>query len=136
MESAISTYISDFLDFLNASVEQLGISEEALARTNSELEDIQHYIEFGKADAVQQTKLYKLLKEARARRRTEKENIELCVPIAEWVKKNPDAVHSLQALLGSVRKVERNQMYRAYSVRTDILNGITEESHLTRRNNS
>lgn len=131
-EYKLSEYISDFLDFLEATAEQLGMSEGVFEEAQLELQDIEHFMELKKTGATQNAKLAVLLKETRRKRRTAKENIEICTPINEWKTNNKEVINSLRQLLGKVRKVESLQSSRRYAFRTHILDGITNETHIKR----
>lgn len=131
LENYMSEYIEAFLDFLDANTENLSMETANLQEANDDLCDIEHYIEFGKADARAMLKLYKLNRQARQMRRHAKEQIELSIPISEWTKKNASALRELREVLGTVRKVERLQSFRAYAIKEHILDEFTHQSHLT-----
>lgn len=136
LENYMSEYIEAFLDFLDANTENLSIETANLQEANDDLCDIEHYIEFGKADARAMLKLYKLNRQTRQKRRHAKEQIELGTPISEWTKKNVSALHELREVLGTVRKVERLQSIRAYAIKGHILDEFTRLSHLTNHFNT
>lgn len=106
-ETFMSDYIEQFLDFIDESCQTLCIETENLDEANNDISDIQHYIEFENPDACAMSKVYKLFKQTRCKRRQAKNNIELCTPISEWVRTNEKAVRELREVLGTVRKVER-----------------------------
>lgn len=129
-ENYMSGYLEDFLNFLDANEVNLEDAKKTLDESNTDLTDIEHYIEFGPADGKVRLKIYGLLKEARSRRRWAKEQIELSTPISEWYSRNEKAIRGLRELLGAVRKIEKNQSYRAYAIKGHILDDITDQTHL------
>lgn len=129
----VSGYIEDFINFIDSIEEQHSISTAELEEANVNLQDLQHFIEFGQADGRMRQKVYKLYRETRQKRRQAKENLELCAPILEWLANNGKALQGLRGLLGKVRKVESSQANRAYAIRSHILDGITTMSHLSER---
>lgn len=133
MENYMSGYLEDFINFLDAAEEQSAISKASLDLTNVDLQDLQHFIEFGKPDAKGMWKVYKLYHETRAKRRDAKENLELCSPIVEWYGRNRQVVQELRALLGQLRKIEHLQENRSYAIRGHILDDVTRLSHLSGR---
>lgn len=134
MEDYMSGYLEDFINFMDATHEQYGISKADLDATNIDLQDLQHYIEFGHPDAKKMWKIYKLYRETRQKRRIAKDTLEQCSPIVEWYVSNQQVLKELRALLGQVRKVERQQANRSYAIRGHILDDITSLTHLTGRN--
>lgn len=134
MEDYMSRYLEDFLNFIKVTEEQLETSKIILNESNIDLQDIQHYIEFGHPDAKGMWKVYKLCRDSRKRRRIAKENIELCEPIMEWYGSNVQAINTLKNLLGQVRKIERQQANRSYAIRGHILDDVTDMTHLSNRN--
>lgn len=128
--SYMSGYLEDFIDFVDSCSEQLHMSEADMQDTNLDLQDLQHFIEFGNADGKIMLKVYKKYKEVRNRRRIAKENIELCTPIVEWAEKNDRVLQDLRALLGQVRKTEKRQASRGYSIRGHILDDIVSDQVL------
>lgn len=133
MEDYMSGYLEDFINFIDSVEEQDSISKTELIEANIDLQDLEHYIEFGKADARQRLKIYNLYQMTRNKRRKAKENVELCSPIVEWCGKNRKVIQDLRALLGQIRKIESQQANRAYAIRGHILDSITTLSHLTER---
>lgn len=134
MSNYMSTYISDFIEFLDAASEQLRMSEEILSKTNLELCDLEHYVEFGNPDASKRHTVYKRLRDTRIERRIAKENIEICTPVQEWIRDNAKAIRSIKQLLATMQRIEMMQSNRAYAIRTDILDGITDKTHLVGAN--
>lgn len=126
----ISEYISDFLDFLSATTEQLSISENVLEESNNELCDLEHAVELLKLDCVKRVKLVQRLEVTRKKRRDAKNMIDTCQPIVDWQIANKQIINSLRQLLGDVRKTERRQASRTYTVRTKILDGIYDDPHI------
>lgn len=133
MENYMSLYLEDFINFLEGAEEQLHISQLELDEANLNLQDLEHFIEFGNADGKKMLKVYNICKQVRQKRRIAKENIEQCSPIVEWYGKNRQVVQELRRLLGQIRKIEQQQSNRAYAIRTDILDEITSLSHLSER---
>lgn len=133
MEYCLSRHLDDFVSFLEATEEQLHMSAADLDETNLNLQDLQHYIEFGKAGGKEMLKVYHIYRQTRQKRRIAKENIEQCSPIVEWMAKNRQVLQDLRGLLGQVRKIEQIQANRVYTIRTDILNDLTESSCISER---
>lgn len=133
MDNYYSGYLEDFLAFLTAVEEQNRMSGQDLDETNLNLQDLQHFIEFGQAGGKEMLKVYKLYKQIRHKRRIAKENLEQCAPVMEWIDKNRRTIQDLRALLGKIRKIEQSQSNRIYIVRTDILNEVTSLSSLPDR---
>lgn len=133
MDDYMSEFIDDVLSFLDSIKEQVAVSEVNLEEANLDLQDIQHFIEFGKADGKVMSRVYKIYKKTRRKRRNAKEKLELCAPILEWYKKNSKAVQELREVLGKVRKIEQQQANRAYAIRGHILDEIRNETHLSGR---
>lgn len=130
MENITSSYLEDFIDFLEAADEQYSMSMQDLEDTNVDLQDLQHFIEFGKADGKKRLKIYELYHQTRVKRRNAKETLEQLAPIVEWYDKNSQCIQDLRAVLGSVRKIEKLQDSRVYAIRGHILDGITDLTHL------
>lgn len=133
MDRYISGYLEDFLNFLDAAKEQLSISEAELSQTNIDLQDLQHFIEFGSAGGKERLKTFNLYRKTRQKRRNAKENIEQCSPVVEWASKHSKQIQELRELLGQLRKIESQQSNRAYAVRGHILDDLTNKSHLSGR---
>lgn len=131
-EAFMSEYIEQFLDFLDESCQTLRMETTNLSEANNDLCDIEHYIELETPGACTMSKIYKLFKQTRCKRRQAKNNIELITPISEWVRTNEKAVRELREVLGTVRKVERLQSMRAYAVRGHILDDVTRKSHFSK----
>lgn len=128
-DTVISEYIDDFLAFIDECCQTVIIENKNLEEANIDLCDIEHFVELEKADGCTMTKIYKLFKETRCKRRRAKHNIELTVPISNWAKTNAKALRELREVLGLVRKLERAQSIRAYAVKGNILDKITNKSH-------
>lgn len=129
-EYLMSEQLSDFLDFLAATEEQLHMSTAACNECELQQRDLEHFLELGTVNAVQSAKVAKRIREVRKKRRIEKDNIELCTLFVEWMNTHKESINSLQQLLGKVRKTEKRLDNRAYAIRTDILKDIYPNSHL------
>lgn len=67
--------ISGFQKFLELTTRQRSVLEEGIKRVEAEIMDIEHAIEFSNCDVVRGYRWYKMLQEARQRRRTYKDAI-------------------------------------------------------------
>lgn len=131
MDLIMSSYISDFLDFLSATKEATNMAQEELSETSQQINDILHYIEFTKCNAPDRMAVYKRLHEVRQARRRAKETIESSEPILSWLNNNSQVVHDLQKILGSTRKIESAKSRRRYALRTNILSDICDQTYLS-----
>lgn len=126
----VSQIISTFLNFIAEANTQYGMASQNLEEVNLELQDLQHYIEFGAPSGVSMVKIYTIYRQTRQARRFDKNTMELYLPILEWMERNSKAVRDLQETLGLVRKIEERQNGRSYLIRTHILDDITTDIRL------
>lgn len=130
MDDYASGYLEDFLNFLDFVEEQRSIQTQNLADRNNDLLDLEHYIEFEKADGKTRLKLYAKLQDTRKERRKAKDMLQTMEPICLWISENQNSVQKLRNLLGQVRKIERGQASRAYAIRGHILDDVTTLTHI------
>lgn len=116
-----SETISAFLDYLSDVESRYNIARADEKETNAQTQDILHQLELY-ADGYHETaRLGKLLRQVRQERRAAKDAADALAPISAWVLENKAVLHSLERLLGELRKIERRQAIREYVPRTDIL---------------
>lgn len=127
-----SDMLEELIDFFTTVKQSKRISEEIYSESNEELQDLEHYIELEACSAARAAQCVKRLKTVRQKRRKAKNDLEIYTPICGWLESNSAMVEGLKALLGVIRKIETKQEHRVYAVRTHVLDGITEKSHLSR----
>ena len=88
---------------------------------NDATQDILHAIELEEHDYHEMAKLGKRLKEVRQQRRAAKDIQEQARLVCEWADSNRQILKSLEQLLGSVRKAEKNVEGRIYTPRTKVV---------------
>lgn len=110
----ISKSIEDFLDFLREAKTVYTISTDLEKEDDNKTQDILHSLELDKHNAVEYTQLAIELRRVRQSRRENKDMAANMAPIVKWVEDNAGAIHSIERLLGEVRKVEKAQQNRVY----------------------
>lgn len=110
----ISKSIEDFLSFLREmkSTNQYAIDSEREA--DNLTQDLLHTLELDKHNAVEYTQIAIKLRGVRRQRRAAKDLIATTTPIVRWMEDNDRAIHSIERLLGDVRKEEKAQQNRIY----------------------
>lgn len=120
-----STEISNFLSFLKHATRTNSAARDDWKDCDNLTQDILHTLELSNANAAQKSKLASLLTKTRKRRRVDKNIVDITNPISNWYKQNKSAVKSLEDLLGTVRKIEKevNSMH-TYIYKTDEVKSI------------
>lgn len=127
----VSETIASFIDFIEDSRDAYQECIREIGAADNETQDLLHFIELEKLDAVKMTQVCKRLKDARIRRRRAKDTVELLEPLIRWYDKCGTALNPLQKkTLPAVQAVEINQRAREYYVRTDILKDLTSKGRL------
>ena len=123
-----STGIENFLNFLRKTSQDNSVMKEDVRDCENITQDVMHTLELGKPDAPTQSRLSVLLTATRRRRRIDKNTIEITDPISLWCKQNKSAMRSLEELLGTVRKIERdiNSMH-TYTYKTKEVRSIVSK---------
>lgn len=119
-----SEQIATFLDWLRNSEQQHNMAEEAALEESQKTQDILHKLELDKTSYSERAKLASALIDIRQARRTAKDTSAILDPVVKWKENNKDFIHSLEQLLGSVRKEEMLTEGRVYYPRT----GVVEET--------
>lgn len=123
-----SEIIENFLRYLRECETNLKMAQEDLSQSDKETQDVLHRLELCD-DSYRSTALIaKMLRTVRRERRIAKDRTALLLPIKEWCGANVTAIRNLEALLGEIRKIERQQQIRVYIPRTEILEGFDNES--------
>lgn len=111
-----------FLEALNTVESDWGSWVEDLNMVEQEIQDLLHEIELTRFDVQRGYKLSKALQEARQRRRTLKEKMEILRTLKEFTDSNKQLKISLYKALNAMQRTEDHQGQRMYTprVRTDI----------------
>ena len=123
-----SEIISEFLAFLRQAVTDCDCASSMKRQANEQTQDIMHKLELYKCSYHERAKLATLLVNVRQNRRALKNTYEVLHPISEWMLINGHVYHSLERLLGEVRKAEEKQQNRIYLPRTSIVDFPKEDS--------
>lgn len=110
-----SEIISNFLALCREASSRCAFAQELLNETNAKTQDILHYLELENPKYKERAKLATELAAVRKQRREYKDEVEEYVGIAEFAEKNKSFIHSLEQLLGEVRKVEKYHAERHYT---------------------
>ncbi len=114
-----SKMISDFLSYLTEAQTENNISADTLKYTDDLSQDILHKLELEDLNYSERAKLATKLRDTRRERRSVKDSLAVTDLVVEWIGENRDTIHSLQRLLGDVRKKEKCLTGRIYISRTD-----------------
>lgn len=112
-----SEYLSDFLDFLEATRQEYTFAVDGLRQEDERTQDILHAIELGDYTYQMRCKLGTELKLNRQARRSYKDIIEESEVILEYMKEHKKALDMLTQILGKVRKQENYHANRTYRPR-------------------
>lgn len=123
-----SEHISSFLKFLKEIQTDFNIALETEKEADKETQDILHRLELGSDSYHSMAQMSKTIKSVRLKRRKAKDAKTEAEPVIRWIKENPQSVHTLEQLLGEVRKAEKSNTNRHYTNKTGILDGIDERS--------
>lgn len=110
MSNDNKNYIEEFNEYLREIKELQTKLTSQLSEYDKQQEDILHFIEFGKYNAVTMMKVTKKLRNVRIKRREVKNKLELLIPICSRIGKNE---------LKCANK-------KCYAFKTNILSEITE----------
>ena len=113
----ISTQIDAFLTFLRACEQQYHMAVAEEQETNDLTNDLYHFMEFSDENPDKLLQMARELVKTRRRRRAAKDTVSELAPLQDWLLENQPVVRSLEALLGTVRKVERKNENRIYTPR-------------------
>lgn len=116
-----SKQIEGFLNFLREAQQGYDIAVSSELEANNETQDILHATELKKNTYHEHAQLSKLLCKVRQKRRAAKDTKQQLEPVSDWVSENQKVIHSLEMLLGIVRKAEKNAENRYYNPKTEIL---------------
>lgn len=119
-----SSRIAAFLDFLRECEMEYKIALDEETEADQKTQDILHTLEFDSRGYHDGAKLAREMAAIRQARRAAKNAIAQRQPIMDWKAQNDRAIHSLEKLLGEVRRAERSTEGRTYSPRTDIVDRI------------
>lgn len=113
----IKNAIRDLPDTFNKNKHEINQLE-------NEIQDLLHVIEFTKFNAHEGWKLSKQLKEARAKRRTLKNENERIEPLLQFCKKTRNYLGELENVVQNIQQVKQRQETRTYRcrVREDLQN--------------
>lgn len=103
-----SDALSEYLKFFKLAQSEKSKADEALADTNEQIQDLLHHLEFEDLKYHEKAKIAIKIEELRHERRLAKYQIEQTTPIVDWVNKNTAAIHSMEKLLGEIRKAEQH----------------------------
>lgn len=111
--------LSEFKDCIKKSFEEIhkfvGLQDHfntELSRTDLEIQDLLHAIEFSNANAAEGYKLYKKLQELRRRRRVVKDNLAMASVLGQT-----GVLTSLESAIQSMDKLDRHKEVRTYRPR-------------------
>ncbi|MCM1564909.1 MAG: hypothetical protein NC238_02935 [Dehalobacter sp.] len=116
------TITRDFLELLNLIEKEWPDWWDDVKKSEGEIQDLLHEIEFTKFDACHGYQLSKQIKAVRQHRRKMKEQIEALRPLKEYVDNNKQLKITLYKVLSAMEKTVQNQGSRIYTprVRTDM----------------
>ena len=103
-----SDALSEYLKFFKLAQSEKSKADEALADTNEQIQDVLHHLEFEDLKYHEKAKIAIKIEDLRHERRLAKYQIEQTTPIVDWVNKNTAAIHSMEKLLGEIRKAEQH----------------------------
>lgn len=103
-----SDALSEYLKFFKLAQSEKSKADEALADTNEQIQDLLHHLEFENLKYHEKAKIAIKIEDLRHERRLAKYQIEQTTPIVDWVNKNTAAIHSMEKLLGEIRKAEQH----------------------------
>lgn len=103
-----SDALSEYLKFFKLAQSEKSKADEALADTNEQIQDLLHHLEFEDLKYHEKAKIAIKIEDLRHERRLAKYQIEQTTPIVDWVNKNTAAIHSMEKLLGEIRKAEQH----------------------------
>lgn len=118
-EFAISTGISNFLDYIRSTQSQYRMAEAEAREADDTTQDILHSLELGEHSYHEYAQLSKQLKKVREQRRRGKDTAVVTAQIVDWAEKNASVIKDLEKLLGEVRKSEKNFANRLYTPKTN-----------------
>lgn len=121
-----SNNIETFLDWIRECGTIYNINLENEMEAVAETQDILHKLELDETTYHEKAKLAKTLSDVRKKRRESKDNAAILEPIVNWRDCNKQAIHSLEKLLGEVRKEEAKTEGRAYYPRTEVVQKALE----------
>lgn len=113
--------LDTFLTFLRRANSEYNACKSLENSDNDATQDILHYIELEDHTYHDYAKLSKALKQIREDRREAKSTMEILGPIVEWAHKNERVVKDLEAVLGTMRKIERYSTNKHYNYKTSIV---------------
>jgi len=115
------TQIRAFLNFLRDAEYEFIAATGMVELTESEQQDIEHYLELHDVCPSDLEKLSATLTQVRRKRREAKNCVELLAPIQNWYNDNQKMVSGLRHLLDEVSAIEYKQQHRNYVDRTDVI---------------
>lgn len=118
-DDAISTGISNFLEYLRNTQSQYRMAEAEAREADDTTQDILHSLELGEHSYHEYAQLSKQLKKVREQRRRGKDTAVVTAQIVDWAEKNASVIKDLEKLLGEVRKCEKNFSNRLYTPKTN-----------------
>ena len=121
-----SKVLDDFLTFLRKIELDYNIAVKEENEINNKTQDILHQLEIDDHSYNENAKLAKGLKLVRQQRREYKDLIRDLDPLMKWYKENQRVIRDLEAVLGIMRKTEKNFESRTYIKKTDVIEIIKE----------
>ena len=121
-----SKVLDDFLTFLRKIELDYNIAVKEENEINNKTQDILHQLEIDDHSYNENAKLAKGLKLVRQQRREYKDLIRDLDPLMKWYKENQRVIRDLEAVLGIMRKTEKNFESRTYIKKSDIIEIIKE----------
>ena len=124
-----SKVLDDFLTFLRKIELDYNIAVKEENEINNKTQDILHQLEIDDHSYNENAKLAKGLKLVRQQRREYKDLIKDLDPLMKWYKENQRVIRDLEAVLGIMRKTEKNFESRTYINKTDVIEIIKETNY-------
>ncbi len=116
-----SEQISGFLDFLRECNMAYRIALANEEEANQKIQDLLHTLELDSPGYHDGAKLARMIASVRKDRRAAKDEIVKLQAIISWIELYDKTIHSLEKLLGEVRKAEKSTEGRTYTPRTDVV---------------
>ena len=117
MTSDIEDKLKSVRDIYVNLPKRYDVAKDELRQCENEIQDLLHVIEFVSLNAIEMTKKYKELKDARQRRRGLKDELELLEGVRELTSYPKPTEKNISRTIGNVRHILNKQMNRTYTMK-------------------
>lgn len=117
MKSDIEDKLKSVRDIFVFLPKRYDKAKDELRIIENEIQDLLHVIEFASLSAVEMTRKYKELKEARLKRRSLKDELELLESIRELTSFPKPNEKNISRTIGNVRHILNKQKNRTYTMK-------------------